>query len=244
MSYTPVFQKPYPDGWENLPSEDTPITAEALDGYDEAIVNIEGYLEDNEIISVEANPQDASTDSLTKIKIGGTVYSVLGGGGASSLNDLSDVTITSASQGQVLIRGASNWENANLTKSNVGLGNVDNTSDLNKPISTATQNALDAKADKNSLKITSFNVTTTGWDTDTTSQSGRTLYKKEITLNHIYVESPSVDIGSSGVLPTLAEQTAYDLVQYVTVDDTVPCLYLYASDIPTDAFYINVEGVD
>ena len=31
-----------------------------------------------------------------------------------------------------------------VTKSQVGLGNVDNTSDLNKPISTATQNALDA----------------------------------------------------------------------------------------------------
>jgi hypothetical protein len=31
------------------------------------------------------------------------------------------------------------------TKSDVGLGNVDNTSDLNKPISTATQTALDAK---------------------------------------------------------------------------------------------------
>jgi hypothetical protein len=34
-----------------------------------------------------------------------------------------------------------------LTKSDVGLGNVDNTSDLNKPISTATQTALDLKAD-------------------------------------------------------------------------------------------------
>ena len=32
------------------------------------------------------------------------------------------------------------------TKSEVGLGNVDNTSDLNKPISTATQNALNGKA--------------------------------------------------------------------------------------------------
>lgn len=35
-----------------------------------------------------------------------------------------------------------------LTKSSVGLGNVDNTSDLNKPISTATQTALDNKVDK------------------------------------------------------------------------------------------------
>jgi uncharacterized coiled-coil protein SlyX len=33
-----------------------------------------------------------------------------------------------------------------ITKSMVGLGNVDNTSDLNKPISTATQGALDLKA--------------------------------------------------------------------------------------------------
>ena len=35
-----------------------------------------------------------------------------------------------------------------VTKAQVGLGNVNNTSDLNKPISTATQNALNLKADK------------------------------------------------------------------------------------------------
>ncbi len=34
-----------------------------------------------------------------------------------------------------------------ITKSMVGLGNVDNTSDANKPVSTATQTALDLKAD-------------------------------------------------------------------------------------------------
>ena len=34
-----------------------------------------------------------------------------------------------------------------VTKTQIGLGNVDNTSDLNKPISTATQNALDLKQD-------------------------------------------------------------------------------------------------
>jgi hypothetical protein len=33
-----------------------------------------------------------------------------------------------------------------LTKANVGLGNVDNTSDVNKPVSTAQQNALNLKA--------------------------------------------------------------------------------------------------
>lgn len=35
-----------------------------------------------------------------------------------------------------------------LTKSNIGLGNVDNTSDKNKPVSTAQQAALDLKVDK------------------------------------------------------------------------------------------------
>lgn len=34
-----------------------------------------------------------------------------------------------------------------ITKNDIGLGNVNNTSDLNKPISTATQTALDSKAD-------------------------------------------------------------------------------------------------
>ena len=34
----------------------------------------------------------------------------------------------------------------NTTKADIGLGNVDNTSDLNKPISTATANALALKA--------------------------------------------------------------------------------------------------
>ena len=98
----------------------------------------------------------------------------------------------------------------------------------------------------NKTKITTFEVGTTSWTEDTTSQSGTTLYKKQISLNNVYVTSPSVDIGaaSGSVLPTVAQQTAYNLVQYVTVDDTVPCLYLYASAEPESAFYINVEGCD
>jgi len=41
-------------------------------------------------------------------------------------------------------RGDKSWQT--LDKSAVGLGNVDNTSDINKPISTATQTSLNAKA--------------------------------------------------------------------------------------------------
>jgi hypothetical protein len=41
-----------------------------------------------------------------------------------------------------------------VTKSQVGLGNCDNTSDLDKPVSTATQNALDGKVDKSGDTMT------------------------------------------------------------------------------------------
>lgn len=51
--------------------------------------------------------------------------------------------------------------NINITKANIGLGNVDNTTDLNKPISTATQAALDEKVDAVDGKGLSTNDYTT-----------------------------------------------------------------------------------
>lgn len=49
------------------------------------------------------------------------------------------------------------------TKAQVGLGNVDNTSDLNKPISTATQSALNLKANSN-ISISAGTALTGGGD--------------------------------------------------------------------------------
>jgi len=53
------------------------------------------------------------------------------------------------------------------TKSDVSLGNVDNTSDANKPVSTATQTALDLKANQSDLVLTNSQVlnNTTALDT-------------------------------------------------------------------------------
>ena len=42
----------------------------------------------------------------------------------------------------------------NVDKNDVGLGNVDNTSDINKPISTLVQNALNLKQDAITLTTT------------------------------------------------------------------------------------------
>lgn len=53
------------------------------------------------------------------------------------------------------------------TKAQVGLGNVDNTSDLNKPISTATQSALNAKQDLDADLTAVAGLTTSGLITRT-----------------------------------------------------------------------------
>jgi hypothetical protein len=52
-------------------------------------------------------------------------------------------TITGSNHSQLTLDDGTNPHST--TQSDVGLGNVDNTSDLNKPISTATQSALDDK---------------------------------------------------------------------------------------------------
>lgn len=68
--------------------------------------------------------------------------------------DLTAIAGLSPSNDDLLQRKAGAWTNRTiaqvktdlaLTKSDVGLGNADNTSDANKPISTAAQTALDAK---------------------------------------------------------------------------------------------------
>lgn len=42
--YTSIFKPFYTDGWENQPSENTPIMGEALNAYDETLENIEEFL--------------------------------------------------------------------------------------------------------------------------------------------------------------------------------------------------------
>ena len=196
--------------------------------------------------------------------------------GGNSIAGLSDVSLTDLSANQLLRYNATTqkWENYSLsaaTSSNMGLvmlgagltrngsaTDVDlTTTAYDNTISglsaTTAKGAIDENAADiaNKHKITQKAVDiTSGWTQDSTSQSGSTFYKKQITLNHIYVDSPTVEIGAyNAVLPTTAQQTTYDYLRYVTVDDTVPCIYLYAdenmmSDSDRTSFYIDIEGVD
>ena len=70
-----------------------------------------------------------------------------------------------------------------LTKADVGLGNVDNTSDLNKPISTATQTALNGKQ-----------ATITG--------GASTITSSNLTVNRALVSNASGKVAVSAVTAT------------------------------------------
>ena len=141
---------------------------------------------------------------------------------------------------------------AGITKGTIGLGNVDNTSDLNKPISTATQNALNAtngnvanntNAIAGIKKTKVVTVTTTGW-TQVTVNS-RTLYKKTISLTAIY-DVPSVSLCNYDGTPVTSESAEEDymLLEDVGYDATAKELYLYGSDTPSTSYYIFVTSVE
>jgi hypothetical protein len=78
------------------------------------------------------------------------------------LEEIHDVQIISVANNQILYydSATSLWKNKTLAKADVGLSNVDNTSDANKPVSTATQTALDLRTRELLQNFTAY--TTTG----------------------------------------------------------------------------------
>ncbi len=132
--------------------------------------------------SVAAGAPDATTTSKGIVQLagdlGGTAASPtvpgLAGKQAAS-NDLSAIAGLTPANDDLLQRKSGAWINRTpaqvktdlaLAKSDVGLSNVDNTSDANKPVSTAQQTALNAKADKTTT-ITAGTGLTGGGDLST-----------------------------------------------------------------------------
>ena len=100
-----------------------------------------------------------------------------------------------------------------IVKSDVGLGNVDNTSDLNKPISTATQTALNAKE-----PTITAGTTTQYWRGD---KSWQTLDKTTVGLANVDNTADTAKSIAGDVTGTLGASTVTK-IQNIAVSATAP----------------------
>lgn len=105
--------------------------------------------------SIVVSDATTTTKGIVKLAgdLGGTADLPTVPGLSGKQNTLVSGTNIKTIEGQSLLGSG----NIDLTKSDVGLSNVDNTSDLSKPISTSTQNALNLKQD---LLVSGSNIKT------------------------------------------------------------------------------------
>ena len=87
-------------------------------------------------------PQSSSfsNSDVLAIEVNGVTYKLTGATLATALESIGSYVTGVKGNSETNYRTG----NVNITPANIGLGNVDNTSDANKPVSTATQTALDA----------------------------------------------------------------------------------------------------
>jgi len=119
------------------------------------------------------------------------------------LEELSDVYISGVAANNFLLRNATNtrWENKTTSdvKTTLALNNVDNTSDANKPVSTATQTALDGKVDENSA-ITGATKTKITYDAKGLVTAGADAGIADITglQTALDAKEPTITAGTTG----------------------------------------------
>ena len=138
---------------------------------------------------------------------------------------------------------ASSWgsvsaapESTSVTKDEVGLGNVDNTSDVNKPVSTATQTALNAKQD---TLVSATNIKTI---------NGSSL----LGSGNLTISGGSGSSGFKGLhalLPLTSGQSTYPSTtsqgiasSSLTFNRVNAVAFISNQDITTSALYMNVAG--
>jgi hypothetical protein len=123
-----------------------------------------------------------------------------------------------------------------VTKSMVGLGNVDNTSDANKPISTATQTALDAKAASSHTHVATTALTATGTKDNTTFLRG----------DDTWAVPPGDGSGGGGIVEIDYDDLPVGSVLYVVQngDETWPNRLTDREDVLTVWVRIVVDSDD
>ena len=146
---------------------DAAVSAEDIPALTLAKISDAGELAGKDSISideVEGAGDLASKDSLVESDIPNISHTkVTGLGTFATKNSLVASDIPVLTLAKISDAGELAGKDS-LDKTDVGLANVDNTSDLNKPISTATQTALNLKEDKTNLKTLAYKDSLTKTD--------------------------------------------------------------------------------
>jgi hypothetical protein len=198
---------------------------------------------------------DGSVDRSTYLTSAGTatnvsgIVAVVNGGTGSATQNFVDLSTAQTVAGDKTFTGTT----TGITKTMVSLGDVDNTSDANKPISTAAQTALDVKVDKvigerlinepEIIKLSNQSGTNTGDDATNTQYSGLAASKEEVAnkQNSLAVDGtaakyPTVDAVNSG-LATLDSN-----VVKLTGDQNVAGIKNFTDKITATELVVNGNG--
>lgn len=118
----------------------------------------------------------------------------------SKITDL-DTALAAKADASALAAHTSNTSNPHsVTKEQVGLGNVDNTSDADKPISTATQDALDGKQ---ATLVSGTNIKTLNGESLLGSGNITTYTPSSIDVTTLFADTASIASGISAQIAAL-----------------------------------------
>lgn len=125
---------------------------------------------------------------------------------------------------------------AGITKESLGLGNVDNTSDANKPVSTATQAALDKKQD---TLVSGTSIKTVNGE----SLLGSGDVTIDLTLYKVVTTLPTADVDTNKIYLVLTEQddTASKYAEYVYVNSAWEKIGEYVAQVSVDSAMSNTS---
>ena len=182
------------------------------------------------------------------VVLDGTEIELINGGGVSVTQAISDLSTDVDGKVQSVTGDGVGGTATNPiltfpTPTEINLGNVDNTSDVNKPISTATQTALDLKGNQTEVALNTAKVGIT----PTQASDITTNNAKVSDINHVTIELPNVDNTSDANKPvSTAQQTALDLKVAIatnpskTVKGAIKAFY----DVSTSTLEISIDGVN
>ena len=170
---------------------------------------------DADIVKVAADGIQATDVKGALEELNNNIAAITGGGVVTGVKGNAE---TSYRLGQV-----------NITKANIGLGNVDNTSDKNKPVSTAMQTALDLKADLTAIA----NFITKSVNDLTYYYNKTEIDGKITTINNNISAIPKFAIVVVENLPTsnISPTTIYIKKTSTTETGNLYTEYIYVNDV-------------